>query len=125
MVIVTRGVSNAAKANVKDTPVEEDRTVAESLLVAVNNEGDSVKETIAPPEENTTVTASEAEAPVEDSLLGYLHLVGSLEKQVTRSDDQSLALSSSNVSVQHRRRAVDVENSFVQGLAAIREFYRV
>ena len=80
--------------------------------------------TMPPVDENPTLSGSAPEEDaVEDSLLGYLRLVGSLEKKVSHSDDQSLALSSSNVSNQHRKRAVDVENSFVQGLSAIGEFY--
>ena len=137
MVIITRGVSSADKVNVTD-PVEQDPTVAASVPEE-GTVGDSVPQvsietvrvpvvevTLAkmpPVDENSTLSGSAPEDAVEDSLLGYLRLVGSLEKNVSHSDDQSLALSSSNVSNQHRKRAVDVENSFVQGLSAIGESY--
>ena len=138
MVIITRGASSTAKVNVTD-PVEQDPTVSASVPEEGTVGDDSVPQvsietvrvpvgevtlaTMPPEDENPTLSGSAPEDAVEDSLLGYLRLVGSLEKNVSHSDDQSLALSSSNVSNQHRKRAVDVENSFVQGLSAIGEFY--
>ena len=133
--MITRGHS-AADANVNDPP--EDPTVAASVpeestvVVSVPQVStamssvpvlDSTLASIVP-EKNPTVLASAPEAAVRDSLLGYLHLVRTLEKRVSRTDDQSLALiTSSNVSIQHRKRAVDIENSFMQGLSAIGESY--
>ena len=132
---MTRGRS-AADANVNDpaedptvaVSVAEESTVVgsvpEVLTATTHVPGlDSTSMTTVP-EENPTVLGSVPEAAVgEDSVLGYLHLVGNLEKRVSRSDDQSLALSSSNVSGQHRKRAVSVENSFMEGLSAIGESY--
>jgi hypothetical protein len=133
MVIMTRG-SSAANARSVNVPAEQDSTLAGSVseegtngdsVPPVSTTGDtemeSVGVTIAPPEENPTVTASVPEVAVDESVLGYLQLVGDLEKNVSRTDNQSIALSSSNVSVEHRRRAVEIENSFVQGLAGIGE----
>ena len=134
---MTRGRS-AADANPNDPA--EDTTVAgnvaeESTVVGSVPEFltatahvpvlDSTSVSNHVPEENPTVVASVVpEAAVgENSLFDYLHLVGNLEKRVSRTDDQSLALSSSNVSGQHRKRAVTVENSFVEGLSAIGESY--
>ena len=141
MVITTRGIA-AKMSNISDDSVgPEESTVTKSVpgdvvgdeSVAAVSTGtacvpvvDSTLATMPPEDKNATVSASkEAAAAVfgDESVLGYLHLVGSLKKNVSRSDDQSAALSSSNVSVQHRKRAVDVENSFVQGLSAIGESF--
>ena len=133
---MTRGRS-AADAKLNDPA--EDHTVARSVAEVSTVVG-SVPEVLTAtahelvldstsvtnvPEENPTVVASVVPEAVvgENSLLDYLHLVGNLEKRVSRTDDQSLALSSSNVSGQHRKRAVTVENSFVEGLSAIGESY--
>lgn len=137
MVINTRSTT---ASNVDDAVGQEDstpvasvpgeETVGDSVLqVSTETVSVPVVEDLATmPPEDEVATASASEKPAgtvvgDDSLLGYLQLVGSLEKNVSRSDDQSAALSSSNVSVQHRKRAVDVENSFVQGLSAIGESY--
>ena len=117
--MMTRGRS-AADANPNDPA--EDPTVAGSVAEESTVVG-SVPEFLTAtahvpvldstsvtnvPEENPTVVASVVPEAVvgENSLLDYLHLVGNLEKRVSRTDDQSLALSSSNVSGQHRKRAV-------------------
>ena len=137
MVINTRSTT---ASNVDDAVGQEDstpvasvpgeETVGDSVLqVSTETVSVPVVEDLATmPPEDEVATASASENPVgsvvgDDSLLGYLQLVGSLEKNVSRSDDQSAALLSSNVSIQHRKRAVDVENSFVQGLSAIGESY--
>ena len=132
---MTRGRS-AADANVNNpaedptvtVSVAEESTVVgsvpEVLTATTHVPGLDSTSVTTVPEENPTVLGSVPEAAVgEDSVLGYLHLVGNLEKRVSRSDDQSLALSSSNVSGQHRKRAVSVENSFMEGLSAIGESY--
>ena len=133
--MMTRGRS-AADANVNNpaedptvtVSVAEESTVVgsvpEVLTATTHVPGLDSTSVTTVPEENPTVLGSVPEAAVgEDSVLGYLHLVGNLEKRVFRSDDQSLALSPSNVSGQHRKRAVSVENSFVEGLSAIGESY--